>query len=234
MITVPNYIICIDIIFLLLSVIFFLKELFSIKYRFRVKSCNVVKYSRIITFHFYVFVIIITILHVKTTTRCKWTRAIIYIYTTLTASFFTFQTLYYGLRILFKGGRLLDAMFFVSFYSSIITFIAFWFVIFPCGIFYHGNKFSWIHVFKELLMHGLNVIVPCIEFYYESKTMHFNKAPAFLLMILFSGYCLMMSYFYNSGIIDWPNYNLLPWSIIGKMGIFTICFLCYYIIKEYV
>jgi hypothetical protein len=127
---------------------------------------------------------------------------------------------------------LLDIMFFVTFSSSIIVFVGFWGVIFPGGILYYKEPLNLKHVLTELIMHGLNIIVPCIEFYYESKRMYFDRAFMYLLMILFSSYCLAMSALYNLEIIDWGAYLLLPWNYWGKIGIPLICFLSYHLIKK--
>jgi len=239
-ITIPTYIIIIDFIFLVSSIYLFCvdikKHVQTSSKRRNVK--NIIKWLRIFNFAIQFIIVTGIFTYVKIKTGSKLTRCILYLFTTLTFNFFTFQTLYYGLRVVLNSSKndmvkkLLDVMFFVSFSSSIIVFIGFWGFIYPGGLFYYKQPFNFLHTVQELVLHGLNVIVPCIEFYYESKYMYCGPSFAYLLMMLFSSYCLTMAFIYNLQIVDWAAYLLLPWTCLGKVAIPLICYLSYYIIKK--
>jgi hypothetical protein len=232
-IVVPRYIIAIDIVFVIFAICSLFKELCKkSKIKRLHESKRIVYILRILSFIYHLFIIVVFLLYIKVTTRSKWTRCFLYFFTTLTANFFALQTVYYGTRILFGNNKYVDILFFTSFSSNIIVFIGFWGVIFPAGIFYFGEKFSLIRALQELILHGSNYIVPLIEFYYESKYMYFSKSFLYLLLFLFSSYCLAMSAIYNFNIIDWGVYMFLPWTLIGKIGILTICYLSYFSIKH--
>jgi hypothetical protein len=234
-ITVPRYIIIIDIGFVILSIILFFKELFKKskikRLHYSKKRKGFVNILNFLSFVYQLSIIIGFLLYFKVTTGCKWTRCFLFFFTTLTANFFALQTVYYGMRILFGNNKYVDILFFTVFSSCIIVFVGFWGVIFPVGIFYFKEKFSFIHALQELILHGSNYIVPLIEFYYESKNMYFNKSFIYLLLFLFSSYCLAMSVIYKLKIIDWNVYMFLPWTLIGKIGILVICYLSYFFLK---
>jgi len=157
---------------------------------------------------------------------------------TLTMNFFFLQLLYLAIKV-FHGGRskhqiiniFMDNLFYAVFSSSILVLIGFWTVVYPYDLFHNKAKFDFSHILKELVLHGLNIVFPLMEFYQQKRTMYFNQGFIYMLLFLFSAYCLYVSTMFNTGVINFWPYCGMPWTFIGKIGSIAICFLLFLITK---
>lgn len=191
-----------DIITLIISLIYFFKEIKNVK---PAKICSPNKYLQALRL-VGCFMGILYLYMSFQWDNVPLGRFLIGKFRFLTEDFFIYLTLYYVCVTIYpyfygyQGSRVLNILFCTNFFGAIFVTVGFWTILGPIAISVNGfNKF-------DLLGHCFNFLFILLE-YYLIPEIHMQDISLQLLKIMLCSYCLIMYLLERFGFICWIPYG---------------------------